>query len=619
MSRHVGPVTLARRWPRERWVLVAALALIALHLAYRAWATYGGWLHIDDFNFISRMFHEGLSPAVAARSYYGHVMPAAMYLSWANQAIAPWNFVLPATEMVAMQLLSSLGLLYLLRTLFGMRPGILPPLALFLASVISLEGSIWWAAAINLLPLQISLFFGLAAHVVYLRTGQWRHALAANLWIVAGIAFNEKTALVYGVLGIFTLCYFASGRSPVRRVRTALHGRLLGFGLYVVTGAAYVGIYLTVGRDFRSSKPVSYPVLDTANRMFVDTYVPGVMGGPARWWRVPAQPFSFAQPGDGLALLALALLAILLWEVRKHRTRALRALWVPAYFLVIDFVLVLVTRASVSGPLVGLDYRFQGELAAASAIGLGCLVMPVIGATESSERRSVSEFLDYPRRIAVATAAMVALGAWSTWTYMTYWHEDVYAEQWFDTLVPQLREASTPIPTVDRIVPYFVTNGVRYPENLMSRVLAGEDSLAFTQVATDRIDIIDDRGQIVPMVVPTVRSNKPGPGKICGYKVQEDPVTIPLDGPVLYGGWWVRIGYLSSGDSPVRVTAGDVTKDTTVRAGVHALYFEGGPEFRKVTIEGLIDGVTLCTDDVTVGRATPSSDLTPTTTSQGAR
>lgn len=594
---------------RERRVLVAALALIAAHLAYRAWATYGGWFHIDDFNFISRMFHDGLSPAVAARSYYGHVMPAAMYLSWINQAVAPWHFWLPATELVALQLLCDLGMLYLLRALFGLRPGILPPLALFLASVISLEASIWWAAAINLLPLQVALFFGLAAHVTYLRTGRLRHAVGANAWILAGIAFNEKTALVYGVLGIATLCWFATGRSPVRRVRTAVAGRLPALALYVVSGAAYVVLYLSVGRDFRASKPVSYPVVDTVDRMFFDTYVPGLLGGPARWWRVPSQPFSFAQPGDGLALLALVLLAVLLWEIRKHRRRALRALWIPAYFLVIDMVLVLVTRASVAGPLVGLDYRFQGELAAASAIALAAMTMPVLGAAEPSAPRSESEFLDHPRRVGVATAAMVLLAAWSTWSYMDYWHADTGAERWFGRLVPQLRAASSPIPTVDRVVPYFVTNGVRYPENLMSRVLAGEDTLAFTRVATDRLAIVADDGQIEPVVVPPVRAGRNGPHGRCGWKVEEAPVTIPLDGPVAFGGWWVRIGYLSSGDSPVRVSAGSVTRDTTVRAGVHALYFEGGPQFDSVTIGGLLDGVTLCTDDVTVGRAAPVSAL----------
>ena len=48
----------------------------------------------------------------------------------------------------------------------------------------------------------LALFCGLASHVTYLRTGRLRHAVAANVWIVAGITFNEKTALVYAVLGI---------------------------------------------------------------------------------------------------------------------------------------------------------------------------------------------------------------------------------------------------------------------------------------------------------------------------------------------------------------------------------------------------------------------------------
>ena len=611
MSRHVATGIAPRRSPSERWVLAAAAALIVLHLGFRAWATYGGYLHIDDFNFISRMTNDGLSPAVAARTYYGHVMPAAMYLSWLNQTIAPWNWPLPATELLALQALCDVGLLYLLRTLFGTRPGILPPLVVFLATVISLEGSIWWAAAINLLPFQAALFFGLAAHVHYLRTGRFRHAVAANVWIVAGIAFNEKAALVYGALGIVTLCYFATGRNPLTRVRTAVHGRLPAVALYALTGAAYVAVYLSVGREFTPSAAVSYPVGDVANRMVLDTFVPGILGGPLRWWRINDQPFSFALPGDGLMLVALAVLLVFLWEVRKHRRRALRALWLPAYFLVIDMVLVLVTRASVSGALVGLDYRFQGELAAASAIALGCMTMPVLGAAESSERRSRSELLDRPRFVVAATVAVLVLGTYSSWSYTTYWHEDRGAERWFDTLVPQLRAASTPIPLVDRTVPFSVTNGVRFPENLMSHVLASEDAADFTQLATDRIDMIDDDGIISPAVVPPVRKGAPGPRHPCGYLVDGSPVTIPLAGPVAFGGWWVRIGYLSSGDSPVTVTAGDATYQTTVRSGVHALYFEGGGIFKSVTIGGLVAPVTLCTDDVTVGRPEPSTEDQP--------
>ena len=129
-----------------------------------------------------------------------------------------------------------------------------------------------------------------------------------------------------------------------------------------------------------------------------------------------------------------------------------------------------------------------------------------------------------------------------------------------------------------------------------------------TDVATDHLSVIDDQGRIQPVAVTPVREGEDGPDGRCGWRVQQAPVTIPLDGPVAFDGWWVRIGYLSSGDSPVRVTAGSAVHDTTVRAGVHALYVAGGPRFDSVTIEGLVDGVTLCTDDVTVGRAVPATE-----------
>jgi hypothetical protein len=85
-------------------------------------------------------------------------------------------------------------------------------------------------------------------------------------------------------------------------------------------------------------------------------------------------------------------------------------------------------------------------------------------------------------------------------------------------------------------------------------------------------------------------------------------VEIDLDGPLVGGGWWVRIGYLSSGPSPVKISAGGLSHATTVEAGLHAVYVLAGPDFGSVTVSGLAAGVTLCTDDVTVGPIGPLPD-----------
>jgi hypothetical protein len=70
---------------------------------------------------------------------------------------------------------------------------------------------------------------------------------------------------------------------------------------------------------------------------------------------------------------------------------------------------------------------------------------------------------------------------------------------------------------------------------------------------------------------------------------------------------WVRIGYLSSGTSPVVVSAGDASYSTVLQPGVHALYVAGGAGIDSVEISRLTAGVTMCTNDVGVGTPIPAT------------
>jgi hypothetical protein len=231
--------------------------------------------------------------------------------------------------------------------------------------------------------------------------------------------------------------------------------------------------------------------------------------------------------------------------------------------------------------------------------------MPLLGATEASERRSDSELLDHPRRVGPLVVAVSVLGLYSSTLYVTHWHESRESRVWVERVTATLDRAKDDVPLVDGPVPPTVTNGYRYPENLQSRVLARQRNAGWTTVATDELNMIDDSGRVVSVGITSQRSGLPGSQPGCGYFVTGSGATIPLDGPLAFGGWWVRIGYLASGDSSVRVTAGGRSVATTVRSGVHALYFLGGEEFDSVTITGLSASVQLCTDDVTVGHPEP--------------
>jgi len=583
----------------------AGLVLIVLQLGYRAWSLYGAWFHIDDFNFVSRMTNQGLSLGTASQSYFGHVMPAGMYLSWLNDQIAPWNWNLPATELLLMQALADVGLLALLVRLFSARWGVLAPLSVYLFSAITMPVAIWWAAAINQIPLMISLFFAMGSHLAYLRSRRLRHAAFAALWIIVGLAFNEKTILVFGALVIFTLCYFASG-SIGHRVATVWRTYRRGFVLYAAIGLLYVACYLKVGLEFSPGKRIDYPILPVTGNMTLRAYTPGVVGGPLQWWKIPDQPGSIPLPSDLIVVVSLVVLGLLLRELYLTRVGWARAALLPAFFLAADIALVVAGRASYVGALISLDYRYQGELSAVTAIALGCALFPILGAVESVRTRASSELFDHPRRATAVVLAISVLGVYSSTVYAVHWQADHQSERFVLRSTTALAKAPAPIPLVDLPVPPTITNGLRFPENLYSHVFRSTQGQAvYPDVATDRLFAVTGTGHVEPVGIPPVRSAAPGPVKGCGYRIGAKDTDIELDGPLAYGGWWVRIGYIATAQSPVRITTGKLTRQANLQPGVHALFVRAAGSFDSVKISGLQGDARMCTSDITVGRPEP--------------
>ncbi len=234
-------LTAARSVAQPRTVTRLTLGLIAVQLAFRAWVVYGNWFYFDDFVFIGKDYRLPVSWALLMDDYGGHRMPAGFALTWLVTRLAPMSWALPATLILAAQALASLGCWRMLRVLFGDRPLNLLWLTVYLFSPVTISAFLWWAAAINQLPFQIAFFFGVAAHVTYLRTNRFRHALAAAGWLLLGLAFYEKTVLLIPVYAFLTLAYFASG-SLVARLRTTLARYWRGVFLYVGAGFGYVAL-----------------------------------------------------------------------------------------------------------------------------------------------------------------------------------------------------------------------------------------------------------------------------------------------------------------------------------------------------------------------------------------
>lgn len=581
-------------------VAQAVVVLVALHLGLRGWATSASWFAYDDFAFLARGWTEGHSLRVALEPHGGHVMPGGMYLTWLLGAAAPYDFTLAGLVLLGLQGLADLGLVVLLVRMFGLRAGILPPLALYFWSVFSTPMALWWAAGVNQIPLQIVLFWSLASHVSYLRTGARRHLVATVAWILLGLAFYEKTVMVLGALALVSLSYFAAGNLR-HRLHTMWREHRPAVVVLLALGVCYLATYALGAPSFGAPTSDNFLLGSVSANALLDVYATGLIGGPLSWTQ--AKLGVLADPHPALLMGGLLVVGLVLREIHLSRLHSLRAWCLPAFFVIGDITLVLSGRAAFFGDATALEVRYQSELGAVTAIAFACATMPIIGAVETVRVRRSSRLLDHPRRVGALVMVVATLGVLSSAQYAQAWNDRGTGRAYFGNLLSTVRDAQAPIPLIDSPVPHAIVWRSLHPTNLLHNVLAPyADRVDFRTQAVDHLMMVDRDGRVAPVLIAGVRTNRPGPWEQCGYRLGSEPTRIPLHGPALGGRWWARIGYLGSEPTEATVTAGDATYDLELPAGVHAVYVAGAGEVRSVTLSIANPHAVVCTDDVTAGR-----------------
>jgi hypothetical protein len=600
--------TLRHWWFGEdrsnRWVVPVASGLVAAQLGYRAWATFGSWWEGDDFVYIARAFAPGgTSPSKLLLSYAGHLLPADFYLTWIVNTLSPYNWTLAASTVTAMQLLANIGFLRFLLIGFGRRWGIIPPLVLYLVTSFTIQDSVWWATAVQSLPFKISLCWALGSQVRYAQTRRPGAAISACLWVAFGLLFYEKTLLVIGAAALLTVLYFTRGTVRERLAQTWREYRL-SVVMNVLLGLTYLAIYVRFGKAFGPSRAAEVPIGPTADVMLLRSWGTVVLGGPLRWVNGLHDPVSYSHPSSVTALVSWVVLLLLVRAVLRSRTGSLRALALPGYFLACDIVLVAAGRAGTYGPLAGTELRYLTELSVATAAGLALATMPLRGSSDPVTVRRPSALLDRRLPAAGVTLAVALLATVSTAQYVLTWHQNQPAKAAMANLLADARSLPAGTQVVNEAMPQSVLWPIAYPDNTVKRLLEPlHPDLDFVQAGTDRVFTPGPDGHLMPLVVTPVRTAQPGPTPDCGYRIGRSMTRIDLDGPVLFGGWWVRIGYLATADSALTVRAGGAARLTSVTPGFHTLYVRAGDAaFRSVEIGGMVGDGYLCTNDLTVGR-----------------
>lgn len=603
-ERH--PRRLDRRTPSLRDLLPAAYALVAVHVAVRGWSIWSSWFYADDF----KLLQEGLiprpGPGYLVDSYNGHLMAGGRLVAWIVSQSGHVEWELAAAIMLGIQAAASLACLWMLLVLFGRRWAILVPLVLYTTSALSTPSFVWWAASLNQTPLQLAFFCAVGAWVRHLR-GDGRRWLVATLAATAfGLFFWIKAVLIVPVLAFLALGYFAQG-GPVRRLSTVLRRYWLACLGALALVVPYALLYLAVAED--QSRDFSLGLVGRlADSMIGTAFGTAIVGGPWRWdSQVP--PTAYVAPPDWSTHLAWVVLAGTVGYLWLRRSRTLRAWAMVAGYLTALLALVVTSRAPVFGAVVGLEPRFAADALIVTTLALGLATMPLVGAVESSEERTHPLLTrPAPRWLVVACVVLVAAGGtWSSLTYATYWHDST-SKSYLLTLKTDL-DRRPPTDLVDQAV----------PEDVSSLLVAPANTTGFLgPLLSDQARIVDQSSALAvvgpdgtlrqALIGPGVPS-RPGPVEGCGWRVTERGRTIPLEARAFDFVWWLRIGYLSSADSAVQVSAGGTTVDSTVLAGLNNLYVRIEGTFDEIRIDGLDAGETLCVDRIDVGPTEPGGVL----------
>jgi hypothetical protein len=609
---------------------LAAVTLITIQLLWMAALLTHSYFRQDDYFNFDRALADGFTWKYLMLVSAGHMAPFAFAMSWLLATTSLYNWALTAALILALVAASCFALLRVLRTLFGDRPVILIPLMVYLFSPLALAAVDWWSVAAQALPLELSIFMAVDAHVRYLRGGRMRSAVTAAGWMLLGMATMEKGAVIPLLLLALTSAFFVDGRWH-DAVAQAVARYWRAWLLYGVLLAGYLIVFFI--RLPGSTSPPGAPgslsrVVSFASTLLGSTLLPGALGGPWRW-SVLGEGYPQASPPAALQQLSWAVALLVVVASCACRARAWRA-WVIllGWIAVADVVPVAVGRLATFVPaaLLGLQARYVTDAVAVLALCLGLAFLPLAGEQGASQIRLPPAVTARPaawsgpgaaRSARAATAAALAaflVGSFWSLQALEGMTNAKAARSYIATARAAVAGAPRGTLIVDRPTPAMIMEPVffwrrGYTSHVMGALALSYPGKHLTWAATPHgvirnPMIFDGHGQLRPAVVAGLASGPPPPGQRC-WSVSAAGTSIPLHGSLYRWSWTVRLDYAGPATT-LAMRFGGKWAVAELPAGAHAVY---------VPLLGAGNGITIgllgpwpggCLTGVTVGTWQPA-------------
>jgi hypothetical protein len=601
-------------WLRQNALVLTALLLIAAQIWWKASLLEHSFFRLDDYFTLERAPTHGFTWSYLMWEDAGQLAPVADAIVWFLARISPLDWTLASAATLTLLAFTCLALLRMLRTLFGDNPGILVILVVYLVSPLSFSGMTWWGVTLYQLSLQLATFCAVTAHVHYLRTGRFRHAVAAACWLAVAMGAMIKGVGVLFLLFALTSAFFGSG-TWWRASLTALLDHWRAWLLYALPTVGYLVVYVIQlgSTTLGPSKPKSISdAFSFASTTLRDNFIPGALGGPWRWLGNGVEAVS--NPPAPLAwvtlLVAAAIVIISIWyKPRAWRAWAILAVWLVA----VDMVPVLLGRGSlVPGPILGLTTRYVWDAVGILAICLGLAFLPMTD--EPALRRPSPEQRTYLRTALAGVLTALVIG--SVISLSSYPPDPTAAAGKSYVATARIALADTPPGTVivDEPVPPYVTGGIFFgPVGRASVMFAslitgqpGQRPRFIQQPDGTYANLLefDGWGRLVPPTVSGV-GNRLLPRKRSCWPGLGGTVTVPLQS-VATNASMLDIGYLAGNPSEVMVTFGGQSQLLNVLPGLKNGYLPVRGSGDSVVIR-VVSGDMPCIGGATAGTLLPGT------------
>ncbi len=593
-------------WIWHHRVLAGGLLLIAAEVIWKAQFLSHLYLRRDDFVNQDIALKSPLDWRYLSQVGDGHLSPGLRGITWVVVRISLYNWGLDAGVALAFVAAASLAAFRVLRTLFGNRPAILIPLAIYALSPLTMPDLGWWWCAIESLPFQLAIFMTLNAHVLYVRTGRWQHLASAATWLAFSMLFFEKAMMLPPLLLAVTGGFLMGSRSWLAGAMLTLRRHWKAWLSYGALMVVYGIVFLLA---FHNS--ATQPHLPTAATTWAfawslarNSLLTGAIGLQWGWLPFTDRLYAVVMPSASAVLVSgLMALAVVAASV-MIRTRAWRA-WAVLLGWVIfaDMVPILVGRVSVGrspywAGLFGLQTRYLAEAACVLALCVGLAFLPVAGEPGTVRQGSPRR---HPTGLRYASAAVVVVFVFgSIRSVQTY--ENVTSSGPVRSYITNVERALSLAPrdtkVIDRDMPLWILGPYFGKYNLESFVIGtlaknlGRDNLQWITSPSGTLDnlrMFGADGKLYPAAISGVYSvHRSGPGFAGCWPERAGRIVVWLQRTTSNSDVMLHLTYIwGSQAGTVTLKYGTMRRRLAVLPGVHSAYLPVGGIVSGFRVSGL--------------------------------